>query len=182
MGHTRHRWLRTVVIAIASGLVTGFVCLLIVPWLGWMWHLVSGDRITIDGLSLSVPSRYVATTSPDGSVSQWRCGFGVPVCAHSGFVLIRLVRAPRLRMDAEFERVRAVVIAERRSNGMTLRSQQVLQTPAGPAACFQFRGKDGASVVCFLLGDHQLTLSYTGDEAFVPDVYEIVRSFRPTSR
>jgi hypothetical protein len=183
MGHTRHCLLRAVVTGIISGLVAGFVCLLIVPWLGWMWHLVSGDRATIGGVSVRVLSRYFATTDPDGRISQWRCGFGFPLShAHYGFVRIhQRVRVPRLQMDADFERVRAIVIAERRSSGMMLRSQQVLQTPAGPAACFEFRGKDGASVVCLFFGDHQLTIDYEGDEAFVPDVYEIIRSARLAS-
>jgi hypothetical protein len=184
LGHTNSRLLRTAVSCIGGGLVIGFVCLLIVPWLGWMWHLVSGDRATVGGVSVSVPSRYFAMTNPNGSVSQWRCGFGFPLShAHWGFVgVYRVARVPRLRIDTDFERIRSIVIAERESNGMMFRSQEVLHTAAGPAACFQFRGNDGASVVCLLLGDHQLSLRYEGDEAFTPDAYEIVKSARPASR
>jgi hypothetical protein len=81
-------------------------------------------------------------------------------------------------MDKDYQKVRAVVIAERGSNGMALRSERTFQTEAGPAVCFQFRGRGRASVVCFALGDQQLTLRYEGDEAFAPDAYEILKSAR----
>lgn len=182
VGHGRACLLRTVVAGIGSGLAAGCLCLLIVPWLGWMWHLVSGDRAAIGGVSVRVLPRYFSTTDPDGSISQWRCGLGFPLSrARYGFVRIhQRVRTPKLQIDADFERVRAIVVAERAPSGMMLRSQQMFHTPAGPAACFEFRSRVGASVVCLFFGAHQLTLGYEGDEAFVPDAYEIIRSARLT--
>jgi len=160
-------------------LCVAFGLLLIVPWLGWTWHLIHGSTIESSGVLFRVPPRYLARGSSDGRASMWRCEVGVPLWrAPYGFLGIYPHRdRPKIDMKLDLNRLQTILVNQGKLEGMSLDAQRKLQTEAGPAVCFQFKSGRRSSASCFF-DNSTLSIQYEGSEKFTGDIYELVNSAR----
>ena len=156
-----------------------FGLLLIVPWLGWTWHLIHGGRVESSGVLFTVPPRYLALESSDGRVSMLRCDFGVPLWrAPYGFLGIYSHRdQPKIDMKLDLNRLQTILVNQEKLEGMSLDTQRKLDTEIGPAFCFHFKSGRRSNVSCFF-DNSTLSVQYEGSEKFTGDIYELVNSAR----
>ena len=117
-------------------------------------------------------------------VTMWRSTFGVPFW-HSAYGFIALhpyPKYPPLDFTRDLQRLRTHLINEQRSGGMLLRSERVLTTPGGPAACFQFSRNDDVNIACYVFNGMRFTMHYDGNRRFAEDIYGVITSARPSEK
>lgn len=161
------------------GLCVGFCAFLVIPWLGWPWHIIHGSTIQTSGVLFEAPPRYFSLTSTDDHPSVMRCDFGIPLWrAPYGFIeIFPHPNGRRLDMETDLDRLQAILVNQERSEGMSLNSRRKMATGVGPAFCFEFESGMRSIVKCYF-DKSRLSVEYEGSQKFAGDVYEIVNSAR----
>jgi hypothetical protein len=156
-----------------------FGLLLIIPLLGWPWHLINGGSLESSGVIFKVPSRYFSLDSTDDHPSMMRCGIGFPFWrARYGFMgLHPHPKRHKLDMKVDLDRLLTILVNQERAEGMSLIAQRTVETEIGPAFCFEFRSGARSIIDCYFDGS-TLSLDYEGSEKFAGDIYELVNSAR----
>jgi hypothetical protein len=175
--------LRGALVGVFVVLTTVTLVELLLPRLGFLWHLVNRSEVTVDGLSFAVHPEYFLSRS-NGATTFVRFSPVVPFVSGRSAIkgafakqnLIGIYANPERRdfdFDADYARLKVWITNDARSAGPYQQAEKTLTMQNGAAHCFQFDRPESVEVRCFLDGS-KVTILFEGEPRFVDDVYQVV--------
>jgi hypothetical protein len=189
MSLSRH--LRGVLVGVFVVLTTVTLVEVLLPRLGFLWHLINRSDVTVDGFSFVVHPKYFLSRS-DGGTYFVRFSPVVPFVSGRSAIrgafakrnLIGIYANPERRAfnsDVDYARLKVWLTNEARSVGPYQQTEKTFNTQDGAALCFQFNRPESVEVRCFLDGS-SVTVVFEGEPRFVDDVYQVVSGARKKGR
>jgi hypothetical protein len=184
------RLLRSALVGVLVVFTTAALVELLLPRLGFLWHLVNRSEITVGQFSFAVHPKYFLSRS-NGAATFVRFSPVVPFLSGRSPIkgafakrnLIGIYANPGRKdfdVDADYARLKAWLANEAVSAGPYQQSEKTLSTQDGTAHCFQFNRVESVEVTCFLDGS-KVSVLFLGEPRFVIDVYQVVSGAKKKS-
>lgn len=179
------RHLRGALVGVLVVLTTVTSVELLLPQLGFLWHLVNRGDVTIGGYSFAVHPKYFLSRS-NKAITFVRFSPVVPFISGRSAIkgvfakrnLIGIYGNPERRVfdfDTDYASLRRWLADEARYAGPYQQLGKTVKTKNGTAYCFQFNRPESVAARCFLDGS-SVTIYFEGEPRFVDDVYDVVGS------
>jgi hypothetical protein len=161
--------------------IVATVCLylLIVPLLGYGWHVLHGNYVSYAGWKIAVPRDYYVIQQRRGP-AIWKLSFGAPLFdvpfSHVSFYSLPPGTAAFMgtRDSARYEKAVTQTATE---SGYQLKSKHTVTIGNKAAACLEFArsGKQPRSLVRCAAEDANIYPFFEGDSRYIPDLFDALK-------
>lgn len=169
---------RLLVIFVAAILV----CLLVVPFLGYGWHLLHGNFILFAGWRIPVPNGYYVIEERKGP-AMFRLSLGAPIFevpfAHLSFY--NFPSRGVFLAENDYPLFEKTMVEEAIKSGYELQSRQTVSVGDKSAYCMDFTRstKQPRSIARCAVENSKIFVFYEGDPRYLPDLRTTLQGIYP---
>jgi len=170
---------RFVVMVVATIVATFCVCLLVVPLLGYGWHVLHGNYISCAGWKIAVPRGYYVIQQRRGP-AIWKLSFGAPLFdvpfSHVSFYSLP-PGSKSFMGTGDAARYEKVVTQTAKESGYQFKAKYTLTIGNKPAACLEYARskKQPKSLVRCAAEDANIYPFFEGDPRYIPDLFDVLK-------
>jgi len=170
---------RIFVMLLVTFVVTICAYLLVVPLLGYGWHVLHGTYISYAGWKITVPRDYYVIQQRRGP-AIWKLSFGAPLFdvpfSHVSFYSLPPGTAAFMG-TGDPARYDKAVTQTAKERGYQLKSKHFVTIGNKAAACLEFarNGKQPRSLVRCAAEDANIYPFFEGDSRYIPDLFDALK-------